>query len=175
MSRVSHLMSERFGLIGFPGGHRIVGLGEYVVSAQPHGTMIAYSLGSCLGVSIYDPVARIGGVLHALLPDSELHFGRAVDQPALFVDTGLSGLLREMCAQGAEKHRMRVLLAGGAQMIDESQVFNIGARNIQAAVGLLRREGISFSAEATGGQCNRTLCLDLRGPHSLAVETDPLA
>lgn len=174
MSRVRHLASDRFRFSGFPGGHRVVGLGEYVLSTEPQGTMIAFSLGSCLGVAICDPVARIGGLLHALLPDSELHSGRAVDQPALFVDTGLEGLIREMCALGAEKHRLRVQLAGGAQMIDESQVFNIGARNIKAAIGLLRREGISFSAEETGGQRNRTLCLDLHGPHSRAMETAPL-
>lgn len=166
MSGLSPSTSDRFEFSGCPGEYRVVGLGEYLVSAQPFGTMIAHSLGSCLGVAICDPVARIGGLLHALLPDSELHLGRALDQPALFVDTGLEVLIREICARGAEKSRLKVQLAGGAQMMDENQVFNIGARNIRAAMGLLQREGISFSAEATGGQCNRTLCLDMSGPQS---------
>jgi hypothetical protein len=72
----------------------VVGMGELVVSADEGVTLVTYALGSCLGVAVYDPVARVGGMLHAMLPSSEVDPARAAALPALFVDTGVPELFR---------------------------------------------------------------------------------
>ena len=96
---------------------------------QPAQILTTYSLGSCLGVTIYDPVSRAGGLLHAMLPDSSINPAKAAEQPAMFVDTGMSALFRAAYELKAEKHRMQICVAGGAQFLDKSGFFNIGQRN----------------------------------------------
>src|SRR5664279_1366343 len=117
-------------LIGIGFEHRIVvGLAELAVSNNPSAVLTTYSLGSCLGVAVYDPVAKVGGLLHAMLPDSTIDPAKAVAQPGMFLDTGLPALLREACEMRADKRRLRIYVVGGAQIMDNNNVFNIGGRN----------------------------------------------
>ena len=118
-----------------------------------------YSLGSCLGISIHDPVTRVGGLLHLMLPDSTIDPAKAVANPSMFVDTAVPALLRAAYQLKAEKSRLRVCVAGGAQILDDNNFFSIGRRNYDALLRVLERHGLSIHASAIGGQVNRTMML----------------
>lgn len=147
-------------LIGFE--HRVVvGVGEMAVSNNPNVVLSTYSLGSCLGVAIYDPVTRVGGLLHAMLPDSGIHPAKASVHPAMFIDTGIPALFRAAYELKADKHRIRVIVAGGAQILDSQGFFNIGKRNIDALTTLLASHRLQITAQQIGGLVNRTLYLNV--------------
>jgi chemotaxis protein CheD len=139
----------------------IVGMADMQVMDDPKVTLITYSLGSCIGVTLYDPSARVGGLLHFMLPDSQIDVQKAKKNPWMFADTGLPLFFSEACKLGVEKGRMQVKTAGGSQMMDESGFFNIGARNHMALRTLLRMQEISVDGEDIGGPLNRTLSIDL--------------
>jgi chemotaxis protein CheD len=129
------------------------------VSNNPNAVLTTYSLGSCLGVAIYDPVRQVGGLLHAMLPDSAIDAIKAAAYPGMFVDTGLPALLRAACQMRADPRRMRIYVAGGAQIMDDNNVFNIGGRNCAAVAASLRKENLHVDAQHLGGHSNRTVYL----------------
>ena len=139
----------------------VVGIAEMAVSNNPNVTLTTYSLGSCLGISIYDPVVKAGGLLHLMLPDSNIDPIKAAKQPAMFVDTGVPALFRAAYQLRAEKHRMIISVAGGAQIMDSSGFFNIGARNYEALSRLFNEHSLRIQAEQVGGLVNRTMYLNL--------------
>lgn len=142
--------------------HRlVVGMAELVVSNNPSVTLATYSLGSCLGVSIYDPVTRVGGLVHIMLPDSSISPDKARAQPGMFLDTGLPKLFQSAYQMRLDKHRARICVAGGAQIMDSNGFFNIGQRNYAALTELLRAHGLHITAEHAGGMVNRTMYLKL--------------
>ena len=159
--------------IGFE--HRVVvGLAELVVSNNPNAVLTTYSLGSCLGVAIYDPVAKVGGLLHAMLPDSTIDSVKAQAFPGMFVDTGLPELFRGACRMRADKRRLRIYVAGGAQIMDDNNVFNIGGRNCAALAEFLRRENLQLQAKELGGHANRTMYLAV-GSGTMRLKVSGLA
>lgn len=135
----------------------VVGVADMVVSNDPGAELVTYSLGSCLGVTIYDPVKKIGGLLHLMLPDSKIDPGKAAAAPFMFADTGVPRLFNAAYSLGADRSRLAIKVAGGAQLLDPHRTFNIGERNIQAFTGLLTRNGLSLSRQDTGGLSSRTL------------------
>ncbi len=86
----------------------MVGVADMKVSKQPEDVLVTHALGSCIGVAIYDPVARVGGILHFMLPDSNLDTSKSQSHPFMFADTGLPQLFRECYRLGAQKSRLRV-------------------------------------------------------------------
>lgn len=147
-------------LAGFE--HRVVvGIADLAVSNNPSVTLTTYSLGSCLAVTVYDPARRVGGLLHIMLPDSSIDPVKAARQPGMFVDTGVAALFRAAYQFGAEKQRMRIAVAGGAQIMDTTGYFNIGKRNYEALIQLFARHGLRIDAEQVGGLVNRTVFMDL--------------
>ena len=139
----------------------IVGIAELAVSNDCAVTMATYALGACLGVALYDPIARIGGLSHLMLPDSSMEATRAARQPALFVDTGVPALIRAACQLGAEKNRLTISIVGGAQILDDGNSFNLGPRNCLALDRVLKQYGLRVHAEQVGGLLNRTMCLSI--------------
>jgi chemotaxis protein CheD len=139
----------------------VVGVGGLAVSNNQAMILTTYSLGSCLGVTIYDPVSHAGGLLHAMLPDSSINSAKATEQPAMFVDTGVPALFRAAYALKAEKHRMQICVAGGAQFLDKTGFFNIGQRNFDCLTQLLGQHGLTIDAKDVGGLVSRTLLLRL--------------
>ena len=153
----------------------VVGMGDMLASNDATAVVVTYSLGSCVGVAIYDPVARVGGILHAMLPDSSLNLPRAHTRPFMFVDTGLPALFHAVYALGGVKSRLTVKVAGGAQFLDEKKIFNIGGRNIEATHAILKRNGVTPLVAETGGNSSRTLRLDIaNGSLSLDVPGHPI-
>lgn len=139
----------------------VVGIADLSVSNNPNVILTTYALGSCLGIVIYDPVAKVGGLLHAMLPDSTIDPTKAAKQPAMFIDTGIPSLFRAAYEMRAEKHRVHIYVVGGAQIMDSSNFFNIGRRNYEAVTGIFDKHGLKISGEEVGGMVNRTVYLDL--------------
>src|SRR5882757_9788643 len=89
-----------------PKKNLIVGLGDMLVSNDVSAQLVTHSLGSCVGIVIYDPIAKVGGLLHAMLPDSTINLARAEMRPYMFVDTGLPAMFHAAYALGGAKSRM---------------------------------------------------------------------
>ena len=139
----------------------VIGVADMVVSNDATAELVTYSLGSCLGITIYEPVKRVGGLLHVMLPDSKIDTARAAKTPAMFVDTGVPQMFHALYELGADRGRIVVKVAGGAQFLDAAGVFNIGERNQKDLNDLLMRNGFSVQAADVGGVTSRTLRLDL--------------
>lgn len=119
-------------------------------------------LGSCVGVVIYDPVHKLGGMAHIMLPSSELAKG-AVHNQAKYVDTAIPELMRLLIQSGAQRRNLISKLAGGAQMFALSSgqdQLRIGQRNVEASIITLQNLSIPIIAQQTGGTQGRTIELD---------------
>lgn len=154
-----------------PGEKLVVGVGDLVVSANDRAQIVTYALGSCLGVMAFDPVARVGGLLHVMLPDSTIDATKAANQPDMFVDTGVPRLFREAYKLGAVKERMVVKVAGGAAVQTGSDMFEIGKRNLIALRKILWKNSVMVKAQDVGGSCSRTVTLDL-GTGNVTLRVD---
>jgi len=139
----------------------IVGVSDMKVSNDPQDTLITYSLGSCIGVVIYDPTVKVGGLLHFMLPESELDKDKAKKNPYMFADTGIPALFKQTYKLGAAKQRMRVVVVGGAQVLDQKGFFNIGKRNYMAVRKIFWKNKVMVDYEDIGGSVNRTVKLDI--------------
>ncbi len=139
----------------------VVGIADLAVSADPDKTLVTYALGSCLGLCVYDPVAEVGGLLHAMLPTSQLDAERALTNPARFVDTGVAALFKACYRLGAQKDRMVAKVTGGAQIAisGRSDSFQIGKRNFIALKKLLWKNGVLLKGQDVGGNKARTVSL----------------
>lgn len=138
-----------------------VGMADYKVGRAPD-TLISYGLGSCIGISLYDPQTKIGGLLHIMLPDSNQ--SRANENRAKFADTGIPDMLEELIRMGAAKSRLVAKLAGGSQMFafaNASDIMRVGLRNASASKEILKKLSIPIVGEDTGGSYGRTVQIDL--------------
>lgn len=135
-----------------------IGMAQLAVSSAP-GVIRSAGLGSCIAVVLYDPFARVGGMAHAMLPQSRP--GR-VKNRAKYIDTSLATLLERMLERGCTKSNIIAKIAGGAQMFPDSdrELLVVGAKNIEAARRCLQKAGIPLVAEDVGGNIGRTLNLD---------------
>ncbi|MGQ9556335.1 MAG: chemotaxis protein CheD [Desulfurispora sp.] len=137
-----------------------VGIADYKIATQPK-KLITLGLGSCVGVSLYDPQEKIAGLLHIMLPDSK-QFSN-VTKPAKFADLGIPLMIEEMQKIGARLQRLKAKLVGGAQMfsgLDDKMTLNIGQRNTEKAREMLARYHIPIVAEDVGGNRGRTMIVD---------------
>lgn len=137
-----------------------VGMADLNVCKAPN-SITTLGLGSCIGLILYDPVTKVGGMVHYMLPDSTKV--RNNSNIAKFADTGIDELLKRVVAAGASKQRLIAKIAGGAKMFEVSglsEVGNIGARNAEAARNILNAKGIRLVAEDTGLNYGRTVELD---------------
>ena len=129
------------------------------VSNSTDDILVTYSLGSCIGVTLYDPVARVGGMAHCMLPLSKTDPEKAKIRPAMFTDTGVSALLQTALDMGAQKQRLIIKVAGAAQLMDENGTFRIGERNLVVLRKVLWKNNIIIAAEDVGGTIARTVFL----------------
>lgn len=144
-----------------PMGTISVGIADMACSDQPTASLITYALGSCLGVTLYDPLAQVGGMLHLMLPYSKLNGDREVENPFMYVDTGLPQLFTQFYALGGRRERAVVKVAGGAQLMDSQGRFRIGERNCIMLKKLLWKNNIAIAAEELGGGISRTMTLEI--------------
>ncbi len=141
--------------------YTIVGIADMKVSSDPKETLVTHSLGSCIGLAVYDSVVKVGGMLHYMLPESKMDPAKARERPFMFADTGIQLLFKACYKLGAEKRRMIVKVAGGSQIMDPSGVFNIGKRNYATLRKIFWRNNVLVDAEDIGGTSNRTMWLSI--------------
>jgi chemotaxis protein CheD len=140
----------------------IVGVSDMKVSNDVDAVLVTYSLGSCIGIAVYDAVARVGGLLHYMLPESSLDLKKARRSPFMFADTGIPYLFKSAYQLGAKKQRMRVIVAGGAQVLDQHGFFNIGKRNDMASRKMFHKNNVIIGYKDVGGNVNRTIKLSVK-------------
>ena len=139
-------------------------MAELCVQKNSSAVISCLGLGSCIGVFCYDPITKIGGVAHLVLPDSQ---GSPAKSPSpKYVDIGIPMLLQQMCKEGANKARIIAKIVGGSQMslsraAATNPLFNIGERNAVMAKTVLANEGIPLIAADVGGHAGRTAKLFL--------------
>jgi chemotaxis protein CheD len=139
----------------------VVGIADLGTANDPASELVTYSLGSGLAIVAFDHSQKIGGLLHALLPDSTVDPVKARLTPHLFVDTGIPALIQAMTQLGANRTGLVLKIAGGAQFLDEKTIFNIGERNCQAARKYLAQDGFAPQNMDIGGKYSRNLRLEL--------------
>ena len=134
------------------------GVGELVYSNKPNEVLVAFGLGSCVGVTAYDPVRKVGALLHAMLPER-----RNGDQNLTkYVNTGVEEMLAQLRIMGARGERLIWRYAGGAQMLIApglSDRFNVGQRNVQMTERVMKERSLRISNSDTGGIVGRTVRL----------------
>lgn len=134
-----------------------VGMADLNICKAPN-VITTLGLGSCIGLTFYDPVTKVGGMVHYMLPDSTKVKNNS--NIAKFGDTGIEELLKRVVAAGASRTRLVAKMAGGAKMFEVSglsDIGNIGARNAEAAKLKLKELGIRLVAEDTGLNYGRTV------------------
>lgn len=134
-----------------------VGIGDWAVSTNPEETIKTYALGSCIAVIILDVKIGMAGMIHIALPDSTIDPDKAKNLPGYFADTGLPLMIEEMKRLGAVRAHVRVKIAGGAAVMDDKGIFDIGKRNLLAAKRILWKSSLGAIAEDTGGDISRTV------------------
>jgi chemotaxis protein CheD len=136
-----------------------VDIADMKISTEGAGRIITYSLGSCIGVTVYDPVRKIGGMIHCMLPMSGINPEKAAQVPYMFVDTGIPAFFNRILELGAEKKDLMIKVAGGAQMLDEGKIFNIGERNMAVLRKILWKNNLLIQSFDVGGSTGRTMTL----------------
>ncbi|MCD6392547.1 MAG: chemotaxis protein CheD [Planctomycetes bacterium] len=131
------------------------------VSKDSDDELVTYSLGSCIGVALHDPTTRIGGMLHYQLPSGRMDSAKAAKNPLMFADTGMKYLVDKMLALGVNKKRLKVKIAGGAQVMNDAKTFQVGKRNYAAIRQILWKNGMFIDAEDIGGHNARSLSLQI--------------
>jgi chemotaxis protein CheD len=119
--------------------------------------LVTYALGSCLGLMVYDPQEKIGGLLHAMLPLSKINREKAQANPYMFVDTGVPALFKTLYEMGAKKSRLVVKAVGCGNPMGKNEMFKIGERNYTVLKKLLWKNNILLKAEDIGGTKSRTV------------------
>jgi chemotaxis protein CheD len=139
----------------------VVDIADMIISENPQETLVTYSLGSCLGITFYDPSIPIGGMIHCMLPLSKIDPQKAKERPAMFVDTGVQQLLRHLFQRGLRKARTLVNVAGGAHVLDNQGLFKIGERNFTVLRKILWKNNMLMNIQDVGGNTSRTIRLDI--------------
>lgn len=138
-----------------------VGIGELAISSNSDDTLIAANLGSCLGISVYDPKLKLGGLIHCMLPLSRSNPDKADEKPATYVDTGVVLLLSELVKRGSNKKDFIVTVVGGSNINDTNNVFEIGKKNYTMFRKVMWKNGLLIKAEDVGEHYSRTICLEV--------------
>jgi chemotaxis protein CheD len=136
-----------------------VNIGEIKVLAQ-EGRLVAVGLGSCVGLILYDELAKIGGMAHVFLPTNRK--GGANQHPGKFADTAVSAMVEQMAAMGAQKRRLKAKMAGGSQLFSYgASVMDVGRQNVEALQRELQAAGIPLVASDVLGSRGRKLIFDV--------------
>jgi chemotaxis protein CheD len=135
----------------------VAGIGEMVLSSSSDAHLVAYGLGSCIALAVWDPRPKIGGLAHFMLPNGPVNSS----SPVKFIDTGLDTFLKAMEAKGAVLSRSTFKAAGAAAMLTVGGGLAIGKRNSEMMQAALAERGLSLTAAALGGTAGRTVQLEV--------------
>jgi chemotaxis protein CheD len=138
-----------------------IGISGMTVCAEPEAQLVTYALGSCIAVLAYDPAVRVGGLLHFQLPESKGFEAQSRENPYKFGDAGIPAMMDELYQAGANRNRLEVSIFGGASMLEQESIFQIGVRNARMAKKMLWQGALFLKHEDVGGTSNRTVSLDI--------------
>jgi chemotaxis protein CheD len=136
-----------------------VGLGELVITRNPEEILVAYGLGSCVGIGMFNPKLHIAGLLHAVLPETT-DGNNAVETK--YADSGIRTMVNRMIQEGVDLNNTKIWMAGGANMLIStalSNTFDIGTRNINASIKTLSALHLKITNQEVGGNNGRTVRL----------------
>lgn len=136
-----------------------VGISEMKVTTNPADILVTYSLGSCVGLTLYDPITKVGGIIHCMLPLSRVDAVKATKIPCMFVDTGVTSLIQAVLDLGGTKKHLVAKVAGASKIMDDKGMFKIGERNYTVLRKVLWKNNILIAAESVGGADARTMTL----------------
>jgi chemotaxis protein CheD len=139
---------------------QIVGVADMKLGEKGD-VLVTHALGSCLGLVVHDPEAKVGGLLHAMLPLSKINPQKAAANPFMFVDTGVPELFKQLYGLGGKRSRLVVKAAGCASPLGENEMFKIGERNYLVLKKLLWKNNILIESESIGGTNSRTVYFDV--------------
>lgn len=139
----------------------VVGVADAAVGCARDGRIVTYALGSCIGLTAYDPVARVGGMLHFMLPQPAPSSESAILKPAMYGSTGVPMLTERLASRGADPDRLVLVAAGAAEILAGAATMAIGKRNHAMLRKVLWRLGLELAASDIGGSQARTMSLDL--------------
>ena len=148
-----------------------VGVADMKISDDPNTSIVTYALGSCIGLIAYDPTLKLGGLLHLQLPESQGFSAEVRQNQYKFADTGIAALFDELFAKGAQKNRLVIGVFGGANMLQDEHVFQIGIRNTRATKKILWQHALFIKHEDVGGTSNRTISIEL-GTGKMTMKKD---
>ncbi|MCK4296585.1 MAG: chemotaxis protein CheD [Candidatus Marinimicrobia bacterium] len=136
-----------------------VDISDMKVSKRSDDILVTYSLGSCVALSLYDPVVGVGGLIHCMLPLSKIDPVKARANPYMFTDTGVQALLQAVFDMGAKRENLVTKVAGGARLLDSKNLFRIGERNYTVLRKVLWKNNILITSEDVRGTIARTVYL----------------
>ncbi len=139
----------------------VVGIADLAVVVGPRARIVTYALGSCIGLTAYDPIAKVGGMLHFMLAQPAAGSDDAERKPWMFGSSGVPDLIRRVIELGGSRGRLVFCAAGAAEVIQDCGTFAIGQRNRTILRKLFWKENLAIAAEDTGGNAARNLTLDL--------------
>jgi chemotaxis protein CheD len=135
----------------------VAGIGEMDLATDASTSLVAYGLGSCVALALWDPRTKVGGLAHFMLPS-----GSAGGPPVKFVESGMGVFLAAFEAHGGSTRRAQIKAAGGAAMLAiTASALEIGRRNGEAVTAALRGRGLSIHATDLGGKAGRTVQLEV--------------
>lgn len=145
-----------------PANMKIVAISDLIISDCENDVIATYSLGSCVGVTLYDPVRRIGGMIHCMLPVSSNNTEKANNNPYMFVDTGLVKMIQQLLDSGARLENLICKVAGAGNPMDDQGRFRIGERNYAVLKKILWKNNILIKGENVGGKTAKTMFLHIK-------------
>ena len=137
----------------------VIGIGEWKVISE-RGVLVTHALGSCLGLVVHDPIKRVGGLLHAMLPLAGINPQKAEAQPGMFVETGIPLLFRDYFDAGGSRENAIIKAVGCANPLRAGSVFHVGKRNFEVLMKILEKNKLRLAARDVGGTVSRTLRCD---------------
>jgi chemotaxis protein CheD len=141
-------------------GH-VVGVADCAIANESKGQLVTYALGSCIGLTAYDPITKVGGLLHYMLPQPAEQGDPRQLKPFMYATTGIPMLWRKLAENGASGPQIIVCAAGGSEILEGAAVLAIGKRNRTILRKVLWKMGLTLAAEDTGGSIARTMTLNL--------------
>ncbi len=135
-------------------------IGECFLSKNP--TVVCTVLGSCVAVTFFQPKLNLGGIFHALLPDSREFTAEEKMQTCRFVNSSIHSLLQAVQRHGGHSRDIQVKVFGGAELFGfgsglSSGNNSVGRKNVQMAIMELEKMGLRILASDVGGELGRKL------------------
>ena len=150
----------------------VVDVSDMVLSQDPKEIIRTYALGSCIGVTLYDPIQCIGGILHYQLPIPPPNL--VAQNICMYANTAIPHFIHRAYELGAHKENLKICLVGGALFSSKDDMFKIGLKNYLTAKKILNKNNIPVLAEEVGGTCPRTLSLNMENGE-VSIQTQQIS